>query len=859
MPDDLQGPRKRRTKLWLALAALLLLLALIFIPPYISLNHYKARVTQSVAAALGRPVRLSDVELRLLPRPGFLLTDLTVQEEPAYGVEPVLHAGEVKAAIRFSSLWQGKLQISRISVDDASLNLVHMPNGEWNFDSLFRNAAAGSKNGANRQQPPYLEANHARINIKDGIEKLPFSFLDADASLWQESNGNWRVRLKAQPARTDVTLDLADTGIVRMDATLRPGPQLYQMPLHIDLDWREAQLGQLSRLVLSSDQGWRGDLTGELHLDGTAASAKVQARLRAAGVHRAEFAPAAPMDFDATCAFTLQYSRRSVDDLVCNSPLGDGRARITGSVPGGGQKPRVTVELDRIPAQAALDLLRTMRNSIDPSLQAAGSVSGHMTYDPVAAQAAAQAEPAVPSRRVAGRGHAPQPRKPPSPVSGAFTVTGLRISGEALSRPIQVANMSLEPAPDQPGQPAALFTSMSIPAGGPTPLALTARIALRSFELGVHGVAALPRLREFAHVTGSDAEQALAELAGDPAMLDFTAQGPWVPPPDTRLALSPTFGPVPPARSIQTNGTVALKNATWKASFLASPVLLPAATLRMENGKLRWDPVEFSYGPLEGNATLEIPDACPDSPVDPGGCPAKFTLHFGELDSAALQTALLGAPEKGTLLSSLLDRIKPNAPPGWPQLEGTTTADTLLLGPFSLTRLTASVRVLPTGADIPSFDAALMGGTVHGTATLLSGDKPDYKVDASFADVSPAPLGQLAAVKASGGPVRGNGKFELVGFTDADLGKSARGNLHFDWQRGAVAGAGVPTALSRFDHWSGDAALANGEISLDGTTLRQAGKTSTVQGRIVLGTPATLSFGPRRQPETTAKARPAPR
>ncbi len=85
--------------------------------------------------------------------------------------------------------------------------------------------------------------------------------------------------------------------------------------------------------------------------------------------------------------------------------------------------------------------------------------------------------------------------------------------------------MTLEPAPEQAGQPPALFTSMTIPAGGPTPLAVTARIALSSFELGVHGTAALSRLREFAHVTGSDAEPVLAQLAGDAAMLDFSAQG----------------------------------------------------------------------------------------------------------------------------------------------------------------------------------------------------------------------------------------------------------------------------------------------------------------------------------------------
>jgi hypothetical protein len=839
MPDHLQAPRKRQTKLWLALGAVIVLLALIFVPPYISLNNYKARVTQSVAAALGRPVRLSSIELRLLPRPGFLLTDLTVQEEPQYGVEPVLHANEVMAAIRFSSLWQGKLQISRISVDEASLNLVRMPNGEWNLDSLFRNAAESSKKDQGRQQPPYLEATNSRINIKNGIEKLPFSFVDADATMWRESNGNWRVRLKAQPARTDVALDLADTGIVRMDATLLPAPQLSQMPLRVDLDWREAQLGQLSRLVLSSDQGWRGDLTGELHLDGTADSAKVQTRLRAAGVHRAEFAPAAPIDFDATCGFTLRYAHRSVENLVCDSPVGDGRAHITGALPGDGQQPKVTVALDRIPAQAALDLLRTMRNSIDPSLQAVGALSGHMTYDPVAAQAAAQAESAAQLKRVVGRGHAVQPHAAPGPLTGSFTVAGLRVSGEALSRPIQVANMTLEPAPEQPGQPPALFTSMTISAGGPTPLAVTARIALGAFELGVHGTAALPRLREFAHVTGSDAEPVLAQLAGDAAMLDFSAQGPWVPPSDTRLALSPGNGAAPPPRSIQTYGTVELKNSNWKPAFLANPVMISAATLHMENDKLRWDPVEFSYGPVKGSGTFALPETC----ADPETCPPQFTLHFAQLDAAAAEAALLGVHEQGTVLSTLISRIRPNSSVAWPRLEGTVTADSLVLGAFTLSNVTAALKVLPAGADVSSFEGGVLGGTLHGKVTLANGDKPGYKAEVSFTNLNPAQLGQLVEMKWAGGTVSGSGQLELTGYTDADLGKSAKGVMHFEWQRGSVTGAGAPPALKRFDRCSGDAAIADGGITLQQTAVQHGSLKTPVEATVTFGTPAKLTFG----------------
>jgi len=760
---------------------------------------------------------------------------------------------------------------------------VRKTSGEWNFDPLFRNAAMGSGGGTGRApEPPYLEATHARINIKNGVEKLPFSLLDADASVWQESSGEWRVRLRGQPARTDVSLDLGDTGIVRVEARLRPAAQLNQMPLHLDLDWREAQLGQLSRLMLSSDEGWRGDMTGELHLDGTAESAKVQTRLRATGVHRAEFAPAAPIDFDANCGFTFHYPQRRVEGLICNSPIGDGRARLTGEAPGGSEPPRLTLELDRIPAQAALDLLRTMRSTIDPSLEAAGTVSGRRSYD----EARVVAEPAaVPVRRASGRqARAAQAHAVAGPMTGALTVTGLRISGDALSRPIQAANMTLEPAPAQPGQPPALAMSMTIPAGGTTPLNLTARLGLNGFELGVRGTAAIARLREFAHVAGSPAEAALAQLAGEPATLEFTAEGPWLPPADVGLAAVGAGGTGPlatPAPSIRTSGTATLRNANWKASFLANPVLIALATLHLGDGTmaapdsaaalakgkpaaaprtsdavpvLRWDPVEFSYGPVKGIATVEVPVACAGT-VE---CPRRFTAKFATLDASAVQAALLGAHEPGTLLSTVLARLKPNAAPSWPPLEGTAEIGTLLMGPFKLTHVQAAVKVLPAGADVPAFDATLLGGAAHGSASLVLGDKPAYKLDATLTRANPAQVGALAGMTWSGGELNGSGKVELSGYTDEDLGASAKGTIHFDWQRGSAGGgtgSAVPPALARFDRWSGDVTIAGGGMAIAENQVKRGAKKSRVEAAVTFGSPAEVRFGAAAKPLPASSAK----
>src|SRR5258708_1527215 len=207
MTEAAQGRQRMRSKLWLIPTAVAVIVAVIVIPPLVSINRYKGRITSLMSASLRRPVRLSSVELRLFPRPGFVLTDLTVEEDPSYGLEPVLHASTVTASIRLLPLWRGRLEISRVSVDEASLNLVRTTAGRWNLDSILQTAAQSQPGGTEQGKLPplpYLVATNSRINIKQGYEKLPFSLLSADLSFWQEQPGDWRCMLPGQPDPTTV-------------------------------------------------------------------------------------------------------------------------------------------------------------------------------------------------------------------------------------------------------------------------------------------------------------------------------------------------------------------------------------------------------------------------------------------------------------------------------------------------------------------------------------------------------------------------------------------------------------------------------------------------------------------------------
>lgn len=874
MTNGAPSKTNTRSRLRIALALIAVLVLALVVPPLIGVSRYKGKIAGLMEESLGRPVRLSSVEVRLLPWPGFVLHDLTVAEDPAYGAEPVLYASKVTASLHLLALWRGRLEIDKISVDDATLNVVRTAPGQWNLDPIFRIAAA--QTGATSKAVPMglvpraarrlpsLVATNSRIDFKNGAEKLPFSLLNADLSVWQSSPGEWRIRLRGQPARTDVDLHQEETGVVRMEASVHTAASLQQMPLRLDLNWRKAQLGELARLVTGSDPGWRGDLTGDLHLEGTADAARVALRLRAAEVHRAEFAPAAPLDFDANCGFDYRYNRRSIENLACTSPLGNGQLRLTGEKPGLDAPAQFTVELNRIPVAAGLDLLRTLRSSIDPGLEAAGSVSGKIAY---AASEAAIPPPVAGVRLRRGR---PASVHPSSPFSGSLTVDNFAVNGGGLSQPVQAAKIVLAPSTDPKLSTDALTGAVNIPAGGQTPLAVTLRFALAGYAVGVRGQASLARARELAHAAGIPQTQALAGLAGEPLTVDLVAAGPWMPPEENFFAVasgaktedsasqSPaSLGDALPAADTLT-GTVLLRNANWRSDFLAMPVQIEEASLHFDGLCLRWDPVLFAYGPVKGSAALNLPLNCPAQAPAPQPCLTQFQLQFGQLDAALLQSALLGAPQKTTLLSGLLDRLHPSSSPSWPALEGTVKADALLLGPVTLRDLSTDLRVQPAGAQIDSLVASLLGGSLHVSGAIVKPandrDKPDYVLNGSFQRLNAASLGTLLGLRWAGAPLNGSGTIELAGYTAADLAASAKGALHFACGRGAMGAPAsaksgqIPDPLARFQAWTGDAAIANGKLTLDrsavSSVVSTGSRTQSVSATVVFAHPPVVRFAP---------------
>src|SRR5271157_41710 len=266
------GRASRRT-IWatLALVAVALLL-----PPFVNVNRYRVRVAQSISRALGRDVTVSNIKLKLLPRPGLVLSDFVVGEDPSYGAEPMLRAASVTAYLRLTSLWRGRLEIGTLDLDDPSLNLVRRPDGHWNLEELVQRASSVASAPTNETRPearprfPYVKASLGRINFKLDNVKKAFAFTDADFALWQDSEDQWGIRLKARPMRTDV--GISDTGTLKLDGRFQRASALRNTPVNPKFTFTGGPLGQVTTLVYGRDRGWRGTITSSATVTGTPAA-----------------------------------------------------------------------------------------------------------------------------------------------------------------------------------------------------------------------------------------------------------------------------------------------------------------------------------------------------------------------------------------------------------------------------------------------------------------------------------------------------------------------------------------------------------------------------------------------------------
>ena len=380
-----RGPRRQSVMMALALILVLLLLAIT--PPLLNISRYQRRIVTSMSESLGRPVHLDKVKLHLLPMPGFTFQNFVVSEDPAFGNEPTIRANEVIATLRVSSLWQRRVEFSRVKFENPSVNLVRSAEGRWNLENVLLHASHVDTAPTGQQRPgalprfPYIEATGGRINLKLAHEKMPFSLTEADFALWLPSPQMWRVRLEGKPTRTDS--NIGDPGTLRIEGSLQRAAHMQDVPVDLHARWYDAPLGEASKLVSGNDRGWRGTLHADVWLQGPLGSATLKTKTTFVDLRRADFVPARSLDESISCASTADFPAVLLTNLACTMPI-ENAEPVELTVPEidltAPQAAQATLQAQNLPLEWVFSWMRLFSARIPPEPSVRGTVDANLVH-----------------------------------------------------------------------------------------------------------------------------------------------------------------------------------------------------------------------------------------------------------------------------------------------------------------------------------------------------------------------------------------------------------------------------------------------------------------------------------------------
>ncbi len=808
--------RASRRLMW---ATLLLLVLGLLVPPFINVNRYRKRVADSIGRALGRDVLVSNIELKLLPRPGLVLSNFVVAEDSSYGAEPMLRASTVTAYIRMTSLWRGRLEIGTLDLDSPSLNLVRRSDGHWNLEELVERTAQVASAPTTKMRPearprfPYVEATAGRINFKLGQVKKAFAFTDADFALWLESESQWGIRLNGRPMRTDV--GLSDTGILKLDGRFQRGSALRNTPVNFKLTWAAGPLGQITGLIFGHDRGWRGVLSSSATLTGTPEALGITLDAQVDDFRRYDIALGEALRLRVHCTASYSSPDDALHDLQCESPVGQGILRVRGNVQGWlGEAYDLGITAEQLPAERLVALARHAKKDLPADLSATGDVEAVFTVRKL--------QSGVPTWGGGGRceqlalhagvlkadldigevqfvvpSASPAKNKRSAHLRTPLFSTGL---GKKASAKGQAADAGLrlvvEPFP--------------LALGAASPATGSAAFDQQQYSINLTGEAELARLLDVGKALGVGTPG--VGLAGL-AQVDMEVAGTWV-------------GFAPPVPS----GRIQMGAATAELQGVSEPLHIVSATAALANQavKVTAFTAAFAQGPeMSGSATFPVHCTSPET------CVVHFDAHTDDVSLSRLNR--LVNPSFGTqpwyrLLAPWQRRqdalLKLRA-------SGHFTAARLEIGSAVANNVSGAAELTDGRLRVSDFRADLFAGHHTGTWTAdFTVSPPRFAGSGNLTRVSMVQLASLMHDNWATGTLDAKYSLAMAGLTAPSLRDSTSGSAVFSWQGGVLRHVtfdprGTPVSFSDF---AGTVSLQNGILNLADCKLQSTGGSYEVKG-----------------------------
>ena len=256
--------------------------------PFLDGSRFAGQIKQTLESTLGRSVDFEEVHFTVFSGLGVSLENVTIGEDPRFGLEPFAFVPTLQARIRLDKLLGGEIRFSSFRLIDPSLNLVKRSDETWNVVELVERLSAPRRIPLNFF--PVFDVSGGRIDFKFESRKTTLYILDSDLSIYPAQSGKLSVEFSGYPARTD----RGGHGFAYLRGALNwytkrgnSGASGLDGDLYLD----PSNLGELTTLIEGHDVGVHGTVSTHARIEGPLNALAIRGELKATDVHRWDLLP----------------------------------------------------------------------------------------------------------------------------------------------------------------------------------------------------------------------------------------------------------------------------------------------------------------------------------------------------------------------------------------------------------------------------------------------------------------------------------------------------------------------------------------------------------------------------------------
>ena len=126
----------KKIALIVAIVAVVVIVGLaIIIPALLNVDRYRPQVIAQIQRETGKPAQIGRLDLTILPRVAIRVDDFSLGNPAGFPSGDFVKAKKIDAVINASALWNHKVEITSLELDDLVVNMLENSHSKWNFEN----------------------------------------------------------------------------------------------------------------------------------------------------------------------------------------------------------------------------------------------------------------------------------------------------------------------------------------------------------------------------------------------------------------------------------------------------------------------------------------------------------------------------------------------------------------------------------------------------------------------------------------------------------------------------------------------------------------------------------------------------